>query len=265
MRDLQARESLTPQEANRLLLPVGINERYINAFNSLQFRLIAFRAMSKSIHSKSFSSASIRLLETRIMRALHSTFSSWKQQFAPAKDSGHAHRRIDSKTFRQVMREVASPVAVVASGEPGARSGLTATAICSVSDNPPTVLVCVNQNAIAHRSIIDRGCFSINFLSSDQEDIAILFSGVNKIYGEDRFAVGQWDRGAIGAPLLRDAICNLECQLVGHQAVATHTVFIGELISGHKFGSNGALLYQHGAYKRLAPVRPALELAECKS
>lgn len=199
------------------------------------------------------------------MRVLHSAFSSWKHQFASTQNSAHGLGRIDSKTFRQVMREVASPVAVVASGEPGERSGLTATAICSVSDNPPTVLVCVNQNAIAHASIIDRGSFSINFLSSDQEDIAVLFSGANKVYGEDRFAIGQWDRGATGAPLLRDAICNLECQLVGHQAVATHTVFIGELISGHKFGSNGALLYQHGSYKRLAPVHPNLELAECKS
>jgi flavin reductase (DIM6/NTAB) family NADH-FMN oxidoreductase RutF len=220
--------------------------------------------MSKSIHSKSVVFAGFKLLETRIMRVLHSTFSAWKQQFAPTKNTAHAHRRIDSNTFRQVMREVASPVAVVASGEPGERNGLTATAICSVSDNPPTVLVCVNQNAIAHASIIDRGCFSINFLSSDQEDIAILFSGANKVYGEDRFAVGQWDRGATGAPLLRDAICTLECQLVGHQAVATHTVFIGELIGGHKFGSNGALLYQHGAYKHLAPVDSGLERAECK-
>ena len=221
--------------------------------------------MSDSIHPKPVAFASVKLLETRVMRVLHSAFSFWKHQFAPPRNLAQVHQRIDSVTFRQVMREVASPVAVVASGEPGERSGLTATAICSVSDNPPTVLVCVNQNAIAHRSIIDRGCFSINFLSSDQEEIAVLFSGANKVYGEDRFAVGEWDRGATGAPLLRDAICNLECQLVGHRAVATHTVFIGELIGGHKFGSNGALLYQHGAYKHLTSAHSVRDLAECKS
>lgn len=162
------------------------------------------------------------------------------------------------------MREVASPVAIVAAGQPGERNGLTATAICSVSDDPPTVLVCLNKNAVAHGRIFDSGFFSINFLSSDQESIAVCFSGANKIYGEDRFALGNWDKGSTGAPLLRDSVCNLECQLVGHQAVATHTVFIGELINGQKYINSGALLYQHGAYKQLAPARPRLAYADCR-
>lgn len=160
------------------------------------------------------------------------------------------------------MREVASPVAIVAAGEPDKRSGLTATAICSVSDDPPTVLVCLNKNANAHSRIIDTGFFSINFLSSDQEAIAVCFSGANKIYGEDRFAIGSWDKGLTGVPILRDAVCNFECQLVSHQAVATHTVFIGELINSQKFLNSGALLYQHGAYKQLAPVQSRLVFAD---
>lgn len=199
------------------------------------------------------------------MRALSSTFSAGKQHVAARTDDNRARQRIGSDMFRQIMREVASPVAVVAAGEPGNRSGLTATAICSVSDDPPTVLVCVNQNAIAHGSIIESGCFSINFLSSDQEAIAVRFSGVNRIYGDERFALGNWEQGETGAPLLRDAICTLECQLVGHQAVATHTVFVGELISGHRSSNCGALLYQHGAYKHLAPAKSRLELAEYQS
>lgn len=162
------------------------------------------------------------------------------------------------------MREVASPVAIVAAGQPGERSGLTATAICSVSDNPPTVLACLNKNANAHGRIIDSGFFSINFLSSDQEAIAVRFSGANRIYGEDRFALGNWDKGATGAPLLRDSVCNLECQLVGHQTIATHTVFIGELINGQNFINSGALLYQHGAYTQLAPAQPSFAYANCR-
>jgi len=199
------------------------------------------------------------------MRVLSSTFSSWKQHFSARKTDGCARDRIDSQTFRQIMREVASPVAIVAAGDPGKRSGLTATAICSVSDEPPTVLACLNRNAVAHGSIIESGCFSINFLSSTQEAIAIRFSGADKIYVEERFALGNWDQGESGAPLLRDAICTLECRLVGHQAVATHTVFVGELISGHRSPDCGALLYQHGAYKQLAPVKPTLEFANCQS
>ncbi|MBX2805688.1 MAG: flavin reductase family protein [Hyphomicrobiales bacterium] len=180
-------------------------------------------------------------------------------------DAGGAPRRIDASAFRQIMREVAAPVAIIAAGEPGQRNGLTATAICSVSDNPPTVLTCVNQNAIAHGCIIDHGCFSINFLSSDQEAIAVGFSGANKIYGEDRFALGDWTEGSTGAPLLRDTICSLECKLIDHTAVATHTIFVGELISARTKSNCSALLYQHGAYKQLAPAMPRPALADCQS
>lgn len=186
--------------------------------------------------------------------------SVWKQFFSTSNGAPDEVERVDAGTFRQVMREVAAPVAVVASGCPGERNGLTATAVCAVSDTPPTVLACVHRNAQAHDLIVKSGCFSINFLSTEQECVAVQFSGVNGVHGEDRFSVGEWRSGLIGAPLLQDAVCTLECQLASHQSVATHTIFFGELVGGYTRSNARALLYLRGAYRSLAPAISRVQL-----
>ncbi len=173
------------------------------------------------------------------------------QQLFARSRSADKIARIEPAEFRDVMREIASPVAIVAAGSPGRRNGLTATAVCSVSDTPPTVLVCVRRSARAHDDILAPGCFSINFLSADQEDVAVQFSGARGIYGEDRFAAGDWATGISGAPILREALCTLECQLAGTQLVATHSIIFGELVDTHKCESIAALLYRRGRYQSL--------------
>jgi flavin reductase (DIM6/NTAB) family NADH-FMN oxidoreductase RutF len=149
------------------------------------------------------------------------------------------------------MREVAAPVTILAAGPRGYRNGLTATAVCTVSDSPPTVLACVRRNAKAHDLIVNSGCFSINFLSAEQEHVAVQFSGARGVCGEDRFAVGDWSTGMTGAPVLAGCVCTIECQLVGTQLVATHTIILGELIDGRKRESERALLYRRGRYQSL--------------
>jgi flavin reductase (DIM6/NTAB) family NADH-FMN oxidoreductase RutF len=170
--------------------------------------------------------------------------------------------RIDPAEFREVMREVAAPVAIIAAGQPGHRNGLTATAVCSVSDTPPTVLVCVRRNARAHDDIVASGCFSINFLTAEQEDVAVQFSGARSVYGEDRFAAGDWTTGLSGAPILRESLCTLECQLAGTQLVATHSIIFGELVDTRKCESIAALLYRRGRYQALPQLSTARRLQE---
>lgn len=157
-----------------------------------------------------------------------------------------------SGAFRDVMREVAAPVTILAAGRQGFRSGLTATSVCSVSDAPPTMLICVRRNAKAHDVIVDSGHFSINFLSAEQEDVAMQFSGAGGLCGEDRFAIGDWLTGATGAPVLADCVCTLECRLVRTELVATHTIMFGEPVAGRKRESGRALLYRRGGYQPLS-------------
>lgn len=185
------------------------------------------------------------------MRAISSSLSIWKQLFVRRSQACSGGMRAEPGAFRSVMREVAAPVAIIAAGPAGQRNGLTATAVCSVSDTPPTMLVCVRRNANPHDAIANSGYFSINFLSAEQEDIAIRFSGSTGVWGEDRFSVGDWLTGSAGAPLLRNSLCTLECQLIGTQTVATHTIFFGELVEGRSHEYGHALLYQRGQYHAL--------------
>lgn len=187
------------------------------------------------------------------MRGIFSNLAVMNKFFG----SDHEQRtiqRVDTETFRNVMREVAAHVSIVAAGAPGNRNGLTATAICPVSDTPPTLLVCVKNTAQAHDVIEQSGCFSINFLSSEQKDIATRFSGAKGVHGEDRFSIGHWSTNLTGAPLLEDTVCSLECQLVDQRSVATHTIFFGELVGGYMRNDASALLYLQGGYRSLGPI-----------
>ncbi|MDG9697198.1 flavin reductase family protein, partial [Streptomyces sp. DH17] len=103
---------------------------------------------------------------------------------------------VDAKDFKQAMRQCAGAVALVTVGaEHGKRTGLTVTSACSLSDNPPSLIVCVNRNASAHERIREERAFAINFLHEDHAGLALTFSGQKGVNGDDRFAFGQWTRG----------------------------------------------------------------------
>lgn len=165
---------------------------------------------------------------------------------------------IDSRAFRGLMRNVAGQVSIVATGALGRRSGLTASAVCSLSDLPPMLLVCINRASSAHDIILENGVFSINVLAEGQEAIARIFAGHEGLRGEERFLeVGDWIAGATGAPLLGSAVCQLECRLSEYHETSTHTVFFGTVIAGAAALEVPPLLYHRGAYTGLRPVEPA--------
>ncbi len=134
---------------------------------------------------------------------------------------------MDAEQYRNVMRHQAGAVTIIAVGAPGHRTGLTATAVCSLTDSPPMVLACVNRSASAHAPIKTTQSFSINLLASDQSDLARRFSS-KQLEGEARFA-DAWETLVTGAPILKGAIANLDCEIAQEHAFDTHTVFIGRV------------------------------------
>lgn len=146
------------------------------------------------------------------------------------------------------MRQLAGAVTVIAAGPPGHRRGLTATAICSLSDNPPSLLVCINRKASAHDLILSERVFAVNVLASGQWDVASSFSGKGGLSGEARFSRGSWSTLVTGAPVLSGALAALDCELVEHKAVATHTIFIGRVVSGYSSDGASPLIYLRGGY-----------------
>ena len=86
---------------------------------------------------------------------------------------------ISNDDFKEGMRHLAASVTVITVAQNNKKDGLTATAACSVSAEPPQLLVCVNREAGAHDLIQEEGVFGVNVLARDQEDIAKRFAGID--------------------------------------------------------------------------------------
>ena len=156
---------------------------------------------------------------------------------------------IDSQSFKQTMRQCAGAVALVTVGiEPGRRTGLAVTSVCSLSDDPPSLLVCVNRNASAHARIREEKCFAVNFLNEGHALLALTFSGQKGVEGDDRFAFGQWTTGVTGAPILEDAVAVFDCVLMQEMETKTHSVFLGEVRQVRTTDGLDPLIYLRGGF-----------------
>lgn len=160
---------------------------------------------------------------------------------------------VASADFCKGMRHLAGACVVIASGNACEKAGLTATAVCSITADPPRLLICVNRNVFAHEVIKRAGAFSINVLAHDQEFIAKRFAGmVEGVSGEERFAQGQWTPGITGVPVLEDALVSFECRLAEVIAASTHDMFIGEVVGVQGVqAQQGPLVYFNSRFAAL--------------
>ncbi|SCW66624.1 flavin reductase family protein [Ancylobacter rudongensis] len=133
---------------------------------------------------------------------------------------------VDEAAFRATMRRLAAGVTVVTSRHGARLNGMTATAVCSVSADPPLVLVVVNRSNASHELITQGRAFALNFLSADQSELASLFAK----RGDKPFDTIPHRLGKTGCPLLEGCTALVECELETLHDVATHTVFIGRVI-----------------------------------
>jgi len=163
---------------------------------------------------------------------------------------------MDTDNYRAIMRHQAGAVGVIACGPLNERSGLTATAVASLSDRPPTVLACVNQSAGAHDEIVRANAFSINLLSADQQDVAERFAGKGGLKGEARFEGTTWHTLTTGSPILEHALASLDCELVEQHTFSTHSIFIGRVVAGQFRASAKPLLYFRGDYWNFDSMLP---------
>lgn len=164
-----------------------------------------------------------------------------------------ASASIAPQAFRDGMRHLAGAVTVIATGAAGHRYGLTATAVCSLSDEPPTLLVCVNRTASAHDVIRDNGAFTVNLLADDQEDVAARFAGRSGLKGEARFTGDHWTTAVTGAPTLAHALASFDCEVTQEHVFATHTIFIGRVVAAAARDGAEPLIYLRGAFRHLSP------------
>jgi flavin reductase (DIM6/NTAB) family NADH-FMN oxidoreductase RutF len=129
-----------------------------------------------------------------------------------------------SADFRQAMRRVASTVNVISICVGGEPMGITATAVSSISMDPPSLLICINRAASVHAPFGGVTHFRVNVLHRDQEDIAQMFADRSK--GALRFSAG-WNVDCALPPRLLDAQASILCRRIDHHQFGTHSIFIG--------------------------------------
>lgn len=156
--------------------------------------------------------------------------------------------------FTACMRHIPGAVAILAVAGENGRQGLAVTSWCSLSAEPPSILVCVNQAASAYESIRRAGSFSLNSLATDQEELMAVFAGQRGVSGEARFRTGDWRTGSSGAPVLADAVASLECRLVEQYTHHSHSVFIGQVTAVHVRPEAEALVYARRAPARVVAL-----------
>ncbi len=143
------------------------------------------------------------------------------------------------------MSRFAGAVHLVTTDGTAGKRGATVIAACSVSDNPPMVLVCVNRENPENDAFVKNRNFAINTLTARHELLAVAFSGVTGLSSEDRFALTEWQILSSGAPVLFDAAAVFDCKLVDVQAMATHRIMFGKVI-GLRIGDSLHPLIYHG-------------------
>jgi flavin reductase (DIM6/NTAB) family NADH-FMN oxidoreductase RutF len=150
--------------------------------------------------------------------------------------------------FFQLMRRHPAAVNIIATGKAPLRTGMTVSAFMSLSAEPPTVVCAINRNAFTYAHMTDNQVFSVNTLGVDHVELAKLFAGQAKVFGDERFAPLYWDQFDSGSPRLRDAAMSLECRLIRQVQESSHCLMIGEVISGSYNDLVSPLLYRDGQW-----------------
>ena len=159
---------------------------------------------------------------------------------------------VDGEQFKAGMRALAGAVNIITSMNASHRYGMTATAVCSATADPPTVLACINKLATTHGAVVKAKAFCVNVLRAEDWALSTTFSGAQS--GEARFKSGNWTRLATGSPVLIDALVCFDCRVVKKVAYGTHSIILGQ-VEQMLFGQKGkTLLYCEGQYAKLASL-----------
>jgi flavin reductase (DIM6/NTAB) family NADH-FMN oxidoreductase RutF len=158
---------------------------------------------------------------------------------------------IHPHTFKKAMSRFASGVTVVTTQYRGEKHGMTASSFCSVSLDPPLVLVCIAKHVRSHEFIKKSGVFAVNILGADQLDWGMRFAGL-KPEIKDRFNGINYTSAVTCSPILPGTLGWVDCEV--HQAYAggDHTIFVGEVVAGDVSEKSQPLLYYNRVWRELA-------------
>lgn len=163
---------------------------------------------------------------------------------APVKTSG-----VEKQDFRNAMARLGAAVNIITTDGPAGRAGFTASAVCSVTDTPPTLLVCLNRSASVYEIFKTNQQLCVNTLAAGHESLSNLFGGKTPM--AERFIAAEWSTSVTGSPVLAGAVASFDCKVTQVMSVGTHDVLVCEaqalLYNDHTHG----LIYFDRGYHRL--------------
>ena len=161
---------------------------------------------------------------------------------------------ISAEDFRFAMRRLAGGVSIISGAGPDGPLGVTATAVTSLSAEPPSILCCLNRSLELESAVKQTGRFAVNMLRADHHDLAQRFAGMHGVRGAAKFEQGDWTILPSDVPALFDSLVTFDCRVDDIVEVGTHSVFVGLITQAH-FGESGdPLVYCDGAFASLAPL-----------
>ena len=160
---------------------------------------------------------------------------------------------IERATYREAMSRLGAAVNVITTGSTNGRHGFTASAVCSVTDEPPTLLVCMNRSSSSRGQFVVGAPLAVNTLAADQQAISAHFaSGLDM---EQRFDLAgrddRWTTLLTGAPVLEKATVAFDGRVSRVVEVGTHSVLFTEIVAV-RLGIDGhGLIYFDRSYHSL--------------
>jgi flavin reductase (DIM6/NTAB) family NADH-FMN oxidoreductase RutF len=154
---------------------------------------------------------------------------------------------ITQAEFRHVLGHFASGVTVVTTTLDDHCYGITVSSFCSLSLEPPLVLICIDRRLNSHDVIAKAGWFGVNILAEDGAALSQHFASRLP----DKFATVAHHRGETGMPLLDDALATIECRLVNALPGGDHSIFVGEVVATTTHPDAKPLLYYRSDYHKL--------------
>ncbi len=156
---------------------------------------------------------------------------------------------VTSAEFRDAMARLGAAVNVVTTDGPAGRAGMTVSAVCSVTDDPPTLLVCLNRSSRGNAVFKANGVLCVNTLAAAEQGLSDAFAGRGALSNEARFALGRWTRLLTGAPVLEEAsVASFDCRIADVVEKGTHSVLFAEILAIRQGAPGGALIWYGRGY-----------------
>lgn len=153
---------------------------------------------------------------------------------------------VNPSAYKQAMRQFPAAVNLITTKTGACRTGFTASAVMSLTAEPPQIVVAMNKSVSGFGAFIESGRFCVNTLASHHSNLARDFAGIRK--GDERFDSSNWSDTDRGSPALADAVINLDCAIVKTIEFSSHVLLVGLVQEVRTDDTADPLLYVDGEW-----------------